>query len=426
MKNGSFYKILLMAALYIVSGALQCSAYSVLTHEAIIDATWDKTIQPLLLKKYPGSSADQLKEAHAYAYGGAVAPDMGYYPFGSKLFTNLVHYVRSGDFVNNLLDEAQDINEYAFALGVLCHYDADKYGHPIGTNHCVPIVYTKDKEKYGEVVTYEQDPVSHIRMEFGFDILQTARGNYASEKYHDFIGFKISEPLLGKAFLKTYGLNINDVFGDLPLATSTFRWIIKDLFPVITRAAWASKKSEIIKSNPGITRRKFAYKMRNANYYHEYGKKHAKPGFFPSVLAGLIKVLPKAGPLKDLKIKIPSAEAEKIFIQSFDSVQVHYTLTLKTMPAKNTCFTNIDFDTGKDTSPGEYTLADKTYVALLLKLKDDNYKKVDKELKQNIIMFYGACNERIAAIEGVDTWTKISGAIDTLKTLLENTRIVTH
>ena len=417
MKNGSFYRILLITTLYIISSTLQCTAYSVLTHEAIIDATWDKTIEPLLLKKYPGSSADQLKEAHAYAYGGAVAPDMGYYPFGSKLFTNLVHYVRSGDFVNNLLDEAQDINEYAFALGVLCHYDADKYGHPIGTNHCVPMVYTKDKEKFGTVVTYEQDPVSHVRMEFGFDILQTARGNYASERYHDFIGFKISEPLLGKAFLKTYGLNINDVFSDLPLAASTFRWIIKDLFPVITRAAWASKKSEIIKSNPGITRRKFEYKMRNANYYHEYGKKHTKPGFFPGVLAGVIKVLPKVGPLKDLKIKIPGAEAEKIFIQSFDSVQVHYTLTLKAMPSKNPCFANIDFDTGKDTSPGEYTLADKTYMDLLLKLKGDDYKKVDKELKQNIIRFYGACNEKIAAIEGVDAWTKISGALDTLKTL---------
>ncbi len=242
---------LLMAVMYVLYCPLQSEAYSVLTHEAIIDVTWDKTIEPLLLKKYPGSTEDQLKEAHAYAYGGAIAPDMGYYPFGSKLFTNLVHYVRSGDFVIALLDEEQDINEYAFALGVLSHYCADKYGHPIGTNCCVPIVYSKDKEKYGSVVTYEQDPVSHVRMEFGFDVLQTARGNYASEMYHSFIGFKIARPVLERAFLKTYGLSISDVFNDFPLAVETFRWIVKNFFPTITRAAWASRKKRYPESKPG-------------------------------------------------------------------------------------------------------------------------------------------------------------------------------
>ena len=417
MKNVTFYKLIVIIVAYTLCYPLQTEAYSVLTHEAIIDVTWDKTIQPLLLKKYPGATEDQLKEAHAYAYGGAIVPDMGYYPFGSKLFTNLVHYVRTGDFVNALLDESEDINEYAFALGVLCHYNADKYGHPIGTNHCVPLVYPKDKDKYGLVVTYEQDPLSHIRMEFGFDIVQTARGNYASEKYHDFIGFKIARPVLERAFLKTYGLNINDIFKDLPLAISTFRWIIKDLFPTITRAAWSAKKNEIVKSNPGITRRKFEFKMRNANYYHEYGKKHEKPGFFPGVLAMVIKVLPKVGPLKDLKINIPGPEAEEIFIQSFDTVQLHYTIILKKMPSKNTCFQNIDYDTGNETLSGEYTLADQTYIDLLLKLKDDNFKHVNVNLKQNVLKFYGPCNEKMAAMAGSDKWAQMTNALDTLKVL---------
>ena len=396
---------------------LQSSAYSVLTHEALIDVTWDNTIQPLLLKRYPASTEAQLKDAHAYAYGGAVVPDMGYYPFGSKLFTNLVHYVRSGDFVNAALDEARDINEYAFALGILCHYNADKYGHPMATNHCVPLVYTKDKEKFGTIVTYQQDPISHIRMEFGFDILQTARGNYATEKYHDFIGFKVSQPLLERAFLKTYGLDINDIFKDLPLAISTFRWIIKDFFPTITRAAWSSKKKEIRKSTPGITKRKFEYKMRKANYYHEYGGKHENPGFFPGVLSVIFRGLPKIGPLKDLKVKVPGPEAEKLFIQSFDTVQAHYTRILKTFPEKNPCFTNIDFDTGNNTTPGEYVLADETYMDFLLKLKDNNFKHLNVALKQNIIKYYGSCNEQLAAIAGVDKWTQVSNALDTLKVL---------
>jgi hypothetical protein len=257
----------------------QSGAYSVLTHLAIIDVTWDKEIKPLLLKKYPSSTEVQLKEAQAYANGGAIVADMGYYPLASKFFTNLFHYVRTGDFINELFEEAQNVNEYAFAIGVLSHYYADKYGHSVGINYSVSLLYPKDKEKFGSLVTYEDDPVSHVRTEFEFDILQTARGNYASEKYHDFIGFKIPQPILEKAFLKTYGLNLNKVFGDLPLTISTYRWIIRDIFPTVTRAAWSTKKKDILKANPGITRQKFEYKMRKANYYHEFGKEDHKPAF---------------------------------------------------------------------------------------------------------------------------------------------------
>jgi hypothetical protein len=399
----------------VVCGWQPVSAYSVLTHEALIDVSWAEYIKPLLLKKYPGSTPDQLKEAHAYAYGGAVMPDMGYYPFGSKFFTGLVHYVRSGDFVEALLEEAADVNDYAFALGALCHYHADKFGHAIGTNHCVPLVYAKAQKRYGSVVTYEQDPVSHIRMEFGFDILQTASGNYASSQYHDFIGFKISRPLLERAFKKTYGIDINDVFEDLPLAISTFRWIIKDLFPVLTKAAWASKKKDIVKTNPGMTKRKFEFKMRKANYYHEYGKKHTQPGFVPSMLAGVIKVLPKMGPLKALKIKVPGPAAEKIFIQSFDTVLLHYNAALRLLLVKDIALQNIDFDTGKDTYPGEYFMVDQTYIKLLLLLSAGKYKDSRQPLKENILKFYGECNERIAAMVGLNVWGQMNTALDSLR-----------
>src|ERR1041385_3974119 len=177
-------------------------AYSVLTHEAIVDASWDSSIQPLLLKKYPRATQDDLNDARAYVYGGAIMPDMGYYPFGNKFFTNLVHYVRSGDFVTALLDESQDLNEYAFAVGALCHYNADKYGHSIGVNRSAPLIYPDIKAKYGDVVTYAEDKTSHIRTEFGFDVLQTARGNYLPTAYHNFIGFEIAKPVLERAFLK--------------------------------------------------------------------------------------------------------------------------------------------------------------------------------------------------------------------------------
>jgi len=187
------------------------AAFGVLTHEAIVDASWDASIVPLLKKKYPVSTADDLKEAHAYAYGGAVAPDMGYYPFGSAMFTNLVHYVRSGDMVDALLKDATNINEYAFALGFLSHYEADNFGHPMATNRSVPLLYPKLRKKFGNVITYADNRIAHMRMEFGFDVLEIAKGNYVSQAYRDFIGFKVDTAVLSKAFFETYGLSLNEV-----------------------------------------------------------------------------------------------------------------------------------------------------------------------------------------------------------------------
>ena len=382
------YSLVLIFGLGIIGSSFSSFAYSLLTHQALIDESWEKSIKPLLKLKYPGSTEDQLKEAHAYAYGGAIAPDMGYFPFGSKFFTDLVHYVRSGDFVNALLDEADSLNEYAFALGFLCHYDADKDGHFLGTNRCVPLTYPKMKKKYGDFVTYAEDPISHRRIEFSFDVLQTARGNYASQAYHDFIGFQVSRPVLERAFLKTYGLDLNDVFSDLSLAIGTFRWSVKSLFPVLTRAAWVNKRSEISKINPTASSRNFRYKMHKSDYYHDFGKKRKKPGIFANFLAVLIRVLPKIGPLKVLKYKEPGPMGEKLFVQSFDTALVHYATTIKVLRSGNINLTNIDFDTGNITRAGEYPLADKSYGVLLVRLQKKNFAHLNKELKQNILDFY--------------------------------------
>ena len=363
-------------------------AYSILTHEALIDVNWEKVLLPLLKQKYPGSTEVELKEAHAYAYGGAVVPDMGYFPRSSKLFTNLIHYVRSGDFVMALLQDAQNLDEYAFALGVLCHYNADKYGHRIGINPGVPITYPKVEKKFGEVVTYGQDPISHVRMEFSFDVLQTARGNYASDTYHDFIGFKVARPVLERSFLKIYGININDLFNNLTRTIGTFRWIVKDLFPKITRAAWASKKGDITKAVSGATGRKFIYIMHRKNYYRDFVSKDERPPFFGNVLSLFIRIAPKIGPLRVLKFKAPGAEAEKLFIQSFDTTVAFYTYYITELRSGPIVLNNIDFDTGLNTAPGEYKLTDKTYAELLAKLNDRQFDSVTVSLQQNILSFY--------------------------------------
>ena len=211
--------------------------YSVLTHEAIVDTLWDSSIQKMLLERFPMSTPEQLEDAHAYVYGGCIIQDMGYYPFSSKLFSDLTHYVRSGDFVVALIRESQDLNEYAFALGALAHYAADNNGHRLGTNVAVPVLYPNLRREFGKTVTYWDNPLSHIRTEFGFDVLQVAQGRYASDQFRKFIGFKVSKPVLERAFLDTYGLEMKDVFGNLSLALGSYRFSVGSIIPGMTRVA---------------------------------------------------------------------------------------------------------------------------------------------------------------------------------------------
>src|SRR4051794_26300699 len=88
--------------------AISCFASSVLSHEALVDALWDVKLKQVLLSRYPGASEPDLKAAHGYAYGGSIVQDLGYYPHGSKAFSDLTHYVRTGDFILALIAEARD------------------------------------------------------------------------------------------------------------------------------------------------------------------------------------------------------------------------------------------------------------------------------------------------------------------------------
>jgi len=364
-----------------------CKAYSVLTHEAIIDANWENILLPLLKEKFPGSSAEAFKEAHAYAYGGAVVPDMGYYPFGSKLFTNLIHYVRSGEFIEILFNDAQNMNEFAFAAGILCHYYADVYGHKLGINVSVPLIYPQMKKKYGDTVTFAENHISHVRTEFSFDVLQTARGNYASTGYHDFIGFQIAQSLLQRAFMETYGLDVNELFGNFPHAVARFRWTVINLLPFFTKAAWANKKNDIRKLQPTATSRSFIYRMRRKNYAHQFGEKE-QPRFFAHVVSLLIQVIPKVGPLRVLNFESPTAQAERLFVSSFDVASTFYGNDITELRKNNAQVKNMDFDTGIKTSKGEYVLADETYCKLVVSLKGKNFSTITPSLKQNILSFY--------------------------------------
>ncbi|SDS24532.1 Zinc dependent phospholipase C [Mucilaginibacter mallensis] len=415
MKPLTVNRCLLILVVVLFLSPLSSKAYSVLTHEAVVDAGWQKYIRPLLKKKYPAATDSELHVAHSYAYGGCMIADMGYFPFGSKYFTNLAHYVRTGDFVMALLSESQNLNEYAFSIGALSHYMADKYGHSLGTNYAVPIMYNKVGKKYGKVATYEDNRVDHSRVEISFDVLQIARGNYPTQAYHDFIGFNVAKPVLERAFLKTYGQDINVVFGDLDLAISTFRWAVRSLLPTLTRSAWVMKKNDIKKLNPSATSKSFHYKMKKKDYRLEFGKTTQKATFEDDVIALFIEILPKVGPLRVLRIKEPDSTSEKLFIASFDTVSMHYAHAVVELQYENIKLANIDFDTGKPIKYGEYNLTDKTYDEMVDKLKDNKFENLTQSLKTDIIGFYNSADTSQSAKANPAEWKKTYLALQGIK-----------
>ncbi len=370
--------------------APQARAYSVLTHEAIIDSLWLDGIRPVLLQRFPESTEEQLKEAHAYVYGGSIIQDLGYYPFGSHYFSDLVHYVRTGDFLQALLDESTDLNEYAFAIGAVAHYGADVEGHSIAVNHAVPILYPKLRKRFGNSVSYADDPSTHLKTEFGFDVLQTARGHYASQAYHDFIGFQVSKDLLDRAFLKTYGLTLKDLFRTLDLSLGTYRFSVSRLIPTVTRAAWSMKGNEILRDQPGTSRKQFIYNIKRANFTKEWGPMYERPSIGVRILTFFFRLLPRFGPFKGFGYKVPTPQVERMFEDSFDAAIKRDRESLANADSGRLRLTNRDLDTGKLVSPGEYVLTDRSYDSLLKKLADKKFETVTPELRTNILNFYAS------------------------------------
>jgi hypothetical protein len=379
-------------ALVVLSLPPPAPAYSVLTHEAIIDSSWPNTLRPLLLKRFPNATEDQLREAHAYAYGGAIIQDMGYYPFGSKFFSDLVHYTRSGDFVLALLQDAgesQNLNDYAFALGALAHYVADNFGHPVAVNRTVPLVYPKLRAKFGPEVTYEDNPAAHLKTEFGFDVIEVARGQYANEAYHDFIGFQVAKPLLERAFEQTYCVPLKSLFGNLDLALGTYRFSVSQAIPEMTKAAWAAKKKDIQKLQAGMNRRRYVYRIPVAAYQKDWDRQYARPGLGARLLAFLFRLVPKIGPLSAFSFRVPPEAAEKMFLASLDDTIRRYKELLESPDGDQLQLPNENFDTGRPTRLGEYHLADETYAKLLERF-DGHLNDVSDSMRLNILMFYGA------------------------------------
>src|SRR6202162_2635316 len=406
---------IIMALVLCLAWPNETAAYAVLAHEAIIDSVWDTNIRPWLLKRFPAAAAEELKVAHGYAYGGAIIQDMGYYPHGSRFFSDLTHYVRSGDFILALLRDAKDLDGYAFALGALSHYAADNDGHLMATNRAVPLLYPKLKKKYGDLVTYEEDPLAHVKTEFGFDVLQVAQGRYAPDSYHDFIGFGVSVPLLEQAFQETYGLDLKSVLSDEDKVLGSYRYDVSQLLPKATRIAWSLKKNEILKDQPSMTKKKFLYNLSRASYQKNWGKKYQPPTFWERFLAFLTRIIPKIGPLRVLQLRTPTPETERMFEASFNATLDRYRKLLGQVGTGQPDVPNDNFDTGEATGPGKYRLNDDTHAKLLDALARQNFTSASPQVRAELLEFFGHSDAPYTIKRDRKTWAKVQAQLEQLR-----------
>lgn len=369
----------------LATSAQSASAFSVLAHQAMIDRNWDATLSPAIGRRHPGAD---LERARAFAYGGSHVADLGYFPLGSKAFTEIVHYVCSGGFVTNLLAVARDADEYAFALGFLGHYVADTTGHPEATNRVVADLYPELREKFGDAVTYADDHGAHMQTEFRFDVVQIANDRGGHDIFHHALQFRVATRALDEAFQRTYGLRLDDLFANVESAVLTYRWAFRGLIQEVTGIAWQIYRPEIAARDPQMTEDAFVYHVSRDDFEAEFGEVIAEPGYFARVIGFLAKVVPDVGPLRRTVLKPLPPAAQERYHMALEHAVERYRAEVAAATRRHPELPEWNLDTGKPVIHGEYPPADEAYAALIQKLAEKQ-AAVPPELRADIHRFFG-------------------------------------
>jgi hypothetical protein len=413
--RGSRKAVILASVFAAALGApARAPAYAVYTHAELVDLVWDSSVRPLLLERYPDTTEAMLREAHAFAYGGATIQDLGYYPFGKKFFSELTHYVRSGDFVNALLRNARNVNEYAFAIGALSHYVGDMVGHSEAVNPSTARTFPELESRYGAVVTFEDDPIAHGRTEFGFDIAQLARRRYASHAYREFIGFRVARGLVEQAFYETYGLPAPSVLGPPRSAVASYRLAARSILPLFARVEVINMRGRLPEEALTPDRHRFLEYLARAEYARRWNGSHRGPGVGAHVLAVVIRIIPKIGVLKILSLRTPTPETEEAFIESVNHAAEHLAALLK-LASDTLPISNRDLDTGDKVKPGAYALTDKAYAHLLGKVVGSQNPRVPAGLREDILAYYSDPAAPIRTKRNRTAWTRVQAQLEILK-----------
>jgi Zinc dependent phospholipase C len=406
-----------IASLALLLTVIPAVPYSVQTHEELIDIAWKATIRPILLKHYPTLTDAQLLEAHAYAYGGCAIQDFGYYPFGNAFFSDLTHYVRSGDFVLALIHDAQTPDELAFAIGSLSHYIGDSFGHSLAVNQSVPIEFPKLEKKYGPSVDYAENPHAHVQTEFAFDINQLSKKRFAPSAYLKHVGLEVPMPLLRKAFFETYGLRLPDIIGTKETSIRIYRNGVRGFLPNIARAETILHKDSFPTDIPSPDLDSLRNELLQASADNDWEKYRKNPGVGSHLYAGFIFILPKVGTLKMLAIKGPTPETEDLYIKSVNHSIIAMRLVLTNYDTIDHYLSNRDLDTGNVVRPGGYRLTDETYAKLLAAITKNPDNVVPFQLKHDLIAYYADPQSPIATKNDPEKWAKVQTNLKTLATM---------
>ncbi|HXE14382.1 MAG TPA: zinc dependent phospholipase C family protein [Bryobacteraceae bacterium] len=410
---------LFLAACLLFSLPEAAFSYSVLTHELLIDLTWKQQLEPLLLKRFPGTTAAELQRAQSYAYGGCVIQDLGYYPFAHEFFSNLTHYVRSGDFVTNLLRDARTVDEYAFALGALSHYIGDNIGHHDAINLATAISFPGLERKYGPVVTYDQNAHAHIRTELAFDIDQLSHHRLAPGAYLRFIGFRVPTRVLAQAFRETYSLSLRSVIGQRRPAIRSYRTSVRSFLPRIAHAESVLHGGDFPPDVDDAQFQLFLEHIAQADFQKDWNRYRRKPGVMTHLMAVLIYILPKIGPLSELAIKIPTPATQDLYVKSVNRTIALYSSRIEQLATGDATgsLPNRDLDTGEETRPGAYARTDQTYAQLLHTLVANPSRPLARGVKEHLLDYYSAPNAPIRTKRDRKAWARVQSGLVILRNM---------
>lgn len=428
----SFPRLRSIALFFALALPLRMGAYSLLTHEQLIDLTWHDAIVPLLLSHYPDLTPAQLKEARAFAYGGCVIQDIGYYPSGDPAFSNLTHYVRSGDFVVNLFRNATNANELAFAIGALSHYIGDSIGHPYATNLAVPVEFPLLGAKYGDSVSYAEGRYQHVQVEFAFDINEIAHHRVAPLSYLRHIGLKVSMRQLALAYYQTYGLTDDfSRFRRKRINVPGYRFATRTFIPRIAYAVTLLHRRHEPTEPVSKERADYDAQVAAMAATDDWQKYRHHAGIGTYMLASIIFIVPKIGSIKLVAVKGPNQQTEEDYLHSallatemLRSDLHRFTAPSSSVPVSSRHshrelhpLPNRDLDTGRVVQPGGYPLTDVTYATLLHRLALNPTLRIPPGIKEDIQKYYANLNLPITTKQDPAAWAQVQADLLTLASM---------
>ena len=245
--------------------------------------------------------------------------------------------------------------------------------------------------------------------------MQVAKNRYASQQYHDFIGFQVSKPLLERVFPVVYGMQLKDVLTHEDLAVGSYRFAVSRMIPEMTQVALQTHKKELIRETPDFAKQKFLYRLSRSDYEEQWGKDYKKPGVGTRILSTLLRYMPKVGPFKGLAFNNPTPQTEDLYFKSINTTVDQYRAFLEEVRNDTLVLPNCDLDSGQATKAAEYSLTDDAYAKLLAQLSDRKFDLTSPELRTNILQFYSDPSAAIETKRDSARWQNVLTELDQLK-----------